>query len=348
MIKILTLQFEELPSENHWITFAKFGSLIKYEQRYFDSYRDADEFIRSGEDLSLPLTLEDTDNYQIAMDQSTTNAGVFIKNYNNTRAWMIEVRRANKQDADDFIFDFEMFLHWFCKDGHITHLIYERPISNDNYRSSQVLFQLEGMIRSLVKRYREFKDAKLDFIENAAWRSVVVFDEYKQNRGYPQKEGSYRSIRETFDWTNIYGPSLGSDNDIYEAMGIMFGWFIKSYDALGRPYVRGDRYYGAIGGFCLPGYSAKDICEQLKAAGITSTWYMQNPDKSTYENIASAVERHKVVCIELTNSYSMLTLTIECNFKWTNPDKMAVILVAANYVDKRLFEITGKEFHFVF
>ena len=345
MIKIGSFVFDEIPADNHWVTFAQFGPLRKYDIRYFDSFHDYIDFIEENSDSTVPYALLKDEVYQISFDQSTSNTGMFVKNYNNTRAFMIEVSRSKGQDADDYIFDFEMFVHEFCRQGTVSHLIYERPISNDKFRSAQVLFQLEGIIRSFTKRYKEFQASTLEFIENSSWRRVVILPTCHST---DKKAKSKESITTIFDWTNSYSHSIGKDNDIYEAMGVMFGWFMNSYDALGRPYVRGDEYSGIIGGFILPYYSAEEISTKFKELGIESTWAMQNPRKSTFSNIASAVEQHKVVCVELTDSYSMLTMCVECNIKWTDPDKITLVLVAANYVDSRIFEITGKEFHFVF
>lgn len=333
MIKVGYFEFSEVESKNHWVDFAKFGDLVKFDVQWFEDSRQ------------VPFKLDPEKTYQVALDQSTSCAGVFIKDYTNTEVYMIECSRAKGQDADDFIYNFELFLHGLCEECHVSHLIYERPITTESFRSSQVLFQLEGMIRGLTKRYDEFKTARLEAIENSAWRRVVILPEYKNSPD--RKSATQESVQRIFDWTNSYGFSLGKDKDVYEAIGVMFGWFMNSFDTLGRPYVRGDKYYGAIGGFILPFMSAEEVCSKLKEAGIDTTWAMQNPRKSTFENLASAVEKYKVVCVELTDAYSMLALTVECNIKWMDPDKMTVVLVAANFVDSRLFNITGKEYHFV-
>lgn len=342
MIKIGHFTFEELPSKDHWVDFAKFGTPLEYDVQFFDQPCDVTFQLKAGEV------------YQIGFDQSTSNTGCFIKNYKNTEAFMIEVSRRKGAEVDDYLFDLEMFLHGFCRDALVSHIIYERPIEIKDkrthrvrFRSSQVLFQLEGIIRGLVKRYSEFKNAQLDCIENASWRQVVILPQYK-NDGTPRKEDTALSIKDIFDWTHLYGFSLGGDYDIFEAMGVLFGWFLKSFDGLGRPYVRGDQYNGNIGGFILPNISAEETAKQLDTLGIETKWFVQNPNKSTYQNLACAVEKYKVVCVELNQCYSMLALSVECNLKWEDFDCMTVVLVAANYADARLFEITGKEYHFVF
>lgn len=333
MIKVAEFEFADMKCENYWINFYNFGDLIGSNVSIYNDCREVN------------LGLDENKTYQISLDQSTSCTGIFIKDYKNTEAYMIEFSRPNEWQADDYIFALENLLHGICSGKLISHIIYERPISNKNYRSSQVLFQLEGMIRSLVKRYDEFRSARLEFIENQSWRSVVIKKEYKDMND--RKEASRHSIVSIYDWSSIYGYSIGKDNDIFEAMGVMFGWFINSFDTLGRPYVRGDRFYGTIGGFLLPYVSSKDVSEKFNEAGIQSIWLVQNPKKSIYENLASAVEKHKVVCVEITEPYAMLALVVECNIKWTEPDKMTVVLVATNYVDKRVFEITGNTYHFI-
>ena len=320
--------------ENHWVGFANFGALSKFEVQWYEDYRD------------IPFKLSEYKVYQVGLDQSTSNCGVFIKDYENTEAYMMEISRDKDMDVDDAIFTIEMVLHQVCENGNISHLIYEHPIENENFRSSQVLFQLEGMIRALSKRYKEFKPARLDCIVNSSWRRVVIMDEFKKLEN--RKLATEQSIQQIFDWSACYGPSLGKDRDIYEAMGVLFGWFFNSYDALGRPYVRGENYSGTIGGFVLPGVGAEVVCEQFKAAGIDAAWYVQNPRKTIFENLASAVEKYKVVCVELTQSYAMLAMSVECNIKWVSPNCMTVVLLAANFANTKVFEITGKDYHFTF
>lgn len=335
MIKVGTFLFDEYETKDHWADFAKFGRVSKYTVEY---YKEVDE---------VPLRLNSEQVYQLSLDQSSTNTGIFIKSYDNTEAYMVEKKRATDENADDYMFGLERLIHQICDGATFTHLVYERPIITESFRSSQVLFQLEGYIRSWNKRYKEFANARLEFIESSSWRRVVILDHWKGMTGKQQKIASRNSIGEIFDWTNLYGNSINSDEDVFESIGVMFGWFINSYDTLGRPYVRGDIYNGSIGGFIMPCYGSKEVSDMFQEAGLKAEWYMQNPRKSTFENIASAVEKYKIVCVELTDKFSMLALSVECGMKWMDPDVMTVVLVAANYVDNRLFKITGNEYHFV-
>lgn len=334
MIKVTRFTFEKLDTVNQWAAFAQFGACTAYDSQVYNEPREVD------------IRLKDGECYQLGMDQSTTNTGIFIKNYNNTVAYMMEYHRNKGDDAAGYIVSLETMLHHIFEGAELSHMIYERPIMSDSYRSSRVLFQLEGMLQGLQYRYPEFKAARLDNIENSSWRRVVIRDRYK-GTGIDKKLASCYSIQEIFPWSSIYGVSLGDDQDIFEAMGVLFGWFCNSYDHLGRPYVRGDRFNGPVGGFVLPNVSAKEVAEQFEAAGIKATWAMANPRKSIYENLVCGIERYKVVCVELTDLPSMLALSVECNLKWTEPKNMVVVLVAANYTDRALFEITGKEYHFV-
>ena len=106
MIKICLLEFEELQGKDHWVTFAQFGSCISHKTMTLDSYRELSD---------AGIVLDPEDAWQIAFDQSTSNSGVFIKNYKNTKAIMMEMHRARGDNADDFIFDFEMLVHQLCK-----------------------------------------------------------------------------------------------------------------------------------------------------------------------------------------------------------------------------------------
>lgn len=333
MVKITAFKFDKLEAENYWANFARFGECTSYDTQVYNGMSD------------VPLRFDTGRCYQIGFDQSTSCTGIFIKDYENTEAWMIEVSKNRGDDASTYIFHLEQLLHKMFDGALISHMVYERPITSQSYQSSRVLFQLEGMIQQLALRYTEFKSARLDNIENSSWRRVVIRQEEKNNPH--RKEASSRSIQAIFPWTQVYGATLGSDYDVFEAMGVFFGWFINSYDALGRPYVRGDRFNGVVGGFILPNVSAKEVADQLVAAGIKATWAMANPRKSIYENLVCGIEKYKVICVELTDLPSMLALTVECNFKWESPQNMVVVLVAANYVDEGLFAITGKEYHFV-
>lgn len=335
MIKCGKFVFEEIPANNHWITFARFGQLLEHKVQGFNDWMSCD---------AVELDPEDT--WQLAMDQSTSNTGIFIKNYNNTVAWMIEVTRGKGQDASSYIYDLEMFLHKIGEGCKFSHIIYEAAIDTGTYRSSQVAFQLEGMIRQLARRYQEFSTAKIDCIENASWRSVVIqkgmFDHLNR------KEQTAESIRHIYRWTWEYGVSLYKDQDIFEAIGVMMGWFIHSFDPLGRPYVRGNGDSSRmVGGFILPTVTVETVVQMFKDQGLDSELRVANPSYSIYKNVTRAVEPFVTTCIEFRDKYAMLALCVECNMKWLNPDVMTVIVTDAAKMDSRLKEITGGEFHFV-
>lgn len=334
MIKHCLFKFEELDSPNHWVDFASFGELVDFKEEYFQDYQEATSLILDPEKC-----------YQIGFDQSSSNTGIFIKDFKNTEAHMIEVQRNKGQDASEYIFDLEMFLHQLAEGCTISHIVYERPIKTESYRSAQVLFQLEGTIRSLGKRYPEFKSATIDNIENAAWRAQVVDKQLESV--YGRKDVSRISINHIFPWTTKYGFSLYKDNDIFEAMGVLFGWFMVSFDPLGRQYVRGDRTTRTVGGFVLPGLSGEKVLGLLEEQGIKAQLLIENPNYSIYKNIAGAVQERGTVCVEITKPYTMLCMCIEANIKWMNPPVCTLILTDAATINPRLNEIAGGEFHFV-
>lgn len=333
MIKHHQFKFQKLDVADHWVNFASFGELLDDKQEYFDDYRES----------TIRLSPEAV--YQIAFDQSSSNTGIFIKNMDNTEAHMIEVSRKRGQEASDFIWDLEMFLHDIGEGCTFSHLIYERPINTDAFRSAQVLFQLEGVIRSLGRRYKEYRSAKLDCVENSSWRSVVCNKELEHV--YDRKTLSKVSVNQIWPWTSKYGPSIYKDNDIFEAIGVMMGWFFVSFDPFGRPYVRGDRTTRTIGGYCLPGLKGEEVKKMLEEQGIESDFYVENPSYAIYQNLAAMVRPHQTVCVEFSTKYTMLCMCIECNIKWMDPEVMTVILVDAATVDTRLNDITQGYFHFV-
>lgn len=333
MIKHRVFRFEKFTSENYWVDFVHFGQMLETSEEYFDNYRECT--IRLNPELA----------YQMSFDQSSSNTGIFIKDYTNTEVHMIEVLRNRNQDASDYIWDLEMFLHEMCKGCTFTHLIYERPINTESFRSAQVLFQLEGVIRSLGRRYPEFRNAKTDHIENASWRSAFIDKDLEHV--YGRKELSRISANHLLPWTQEYGPSVYKDNDIFEAIGVMLGWFYVSFDPLGRPYVRGDRSTRPIGGFILPGLPAAEVVSMLKEHGIETQMYVENPRYAIYENLAAMAKQYTTACIEFTSKYAMLCLCVECNMKWLDPEVMTVIVVDAATLDSRLSEITGGTFHFI-
>lgn len=333
MIKHQQFEFKKLDVPDHWVNFASFGEVLNTRQEYFDEYRES------------TICLDPSKIYQIGFDQSSSNTGIFIKDIENVEAHMIEVSRSKQQDASDYIWDLEMFLHQVGEGCTFSHLIYERPIKNEAFRSAQVLFQLEGMIRSLSRRYTEFRPAKVDNIENSAWRAVVC--DKSLEKVYSRKDLSRVSVNHIWPWTSLYGPSLYKDNDIYEAIGVLMGWFFASFDPFGRPYVRGDRTTRTIGGYVLPGLAGKEVQEMLKKYDIECDFYVENPKYAIYQNLAAMVRQNKTVCVEFNSKYTMLCLCIECNIKWFDPDLMTVILVDASTVDSHLNEITNGTFHFV-
>lgn len=333
MIKYQSFQFEELPSPNHWVDFACFADHWKSTQEFADVYSE----------VKIQLSPEKV--YQIAFDQSSSNTGIFIKDYNNTEAYMIEVMRRRGEEYLDYIYDLEMFLHSLGEGCKFSHILYERPIKSESFQSSRVLFQLEGMIGTLCKRYTEFSTAKTDNIVNSSWRSVVVDSSLED--AYGRKESSRLSVCDIFKWASEYGPSLYKDNDVFEAIGIMMGWFFTSFDPLGRPYVRGDKTDRAVGGFCLPGIPGEKVKAMLAEKGIEAEFLVENPNYTIYQNLVGGVKPFGLRCVEITSKYTMLCLCVECNLKWFDPSVMTLIICDAATVNSDLKAITGGEFHFV-
>lgn len=336
MIKYCYFEFEEVPRDKDarpFTNFARFGNCTQAICEFADSVND------------FNLELEDGV-WSMGLDQSTKNCGVFLKNENNTKAVMLEKHRnVGAEDADTFMFDLERLLHKLCSKITVAHIIYEQPIETKSFRSAQVLFQLEGYIRGLVFRYPEFKLAKLDTITNSSWRAAIICDQFQSKE---RKLASYLSVSYALPWVNNYGKSLGADQDIFEAMGVMFGWFAASFDPFGRPYVRGEKFNGSMAGFLLPDVDAEEACSQLKEFGLDVDWRVCNPAMSIYNNIASSVNKDKIVCVELTDKYTMLCLCVEANVKWQDYEKMTMVLVAPNFVNTNLYKLTGNKFHFVF
>lgn len=332
MIKIVRILFKKLEDFKPIIDFERFGEPIGYQEGFFKDYRECG------------VVLDTNTIYDLSMDQSSSNTGIFIKSEDNTEVYMIEVLRNKSQDAHDYIFDLEMFISKLVGETHIAHTIYEKPIKSESYRSSQVLFALEGNIKALCKRYEAFKCSRLENIENPAWRAQMIQDEFAS---LSRKESSLMSVRALFPWTAVYGNSLYKDNDIYESIGIMFGWFKSAFDHLGRPYVRGDQFFGSIGVFLLPEIDAEELAKGFEEQGLKSNWAVYNPSFSTFKNIVKQATAYEVSCVQVEDPYVMLMLCVEANMVYTKYSKMTMVLVTPNYIDRRIYDITGKEFSFV-
>lgn len=334
MFKYQKFTFDKIPVKRTWSDFPCFGKQLTTDGKVV------------AEDWEVDIKLNPEDTYQLSMDQSSSNTGIFIKNYDNTEAYMIEMARdkKNKQTAEDFIFQLEAFLHRLFEGQTLTHVVYEQPINSHSFRSAQVLFQLEGMIRSLPKRYPEFKIPKLDCIVNSSWRSVVIDDNIT---GHTRKECSRISVQQIWQWTRDYGYSLGADEDVYEAIGIMMGWFYKAFDALGRPYVRGATATRTLGALVLPNVNGEQAIKLLEDQGIKAKLFIANPENPIYRNIAAMVEHYDVVCVEFSDPYSILSICIESNIVWVGYDKLTLIMSDAACVNAKLRDISGGEFNFV-
>lgn len=333
MYKYAKFTFDELDVPDHWVAFPAFGALTSSFVEHTDGYRQVD------------IQLNPDEVYQVSFDQSSSNTGMFIKNYRNTEAYMVEISRARGQDAGDYIYQLELFIHQIFEQVPVSHLVYEKPIKGKSFRSSQVLFQLEGMLVGLAKRYPEFKTAKVDNITNSSWRSVIIDETLLP--GHTRKELSRVSVNKVWDWTRAYGFSLGTDEDVFEAVAIMMGWFYKSFDHLGRPYVRGVTATRPIGALVLPGISGEQAIKLLADQGIEAQLFIENPGNSIYKNLAAIVEHYKVSCVEFSSKYAMLAICVESNIVWADYEYLTVILTDAACVDGKLKEISGGVFQFV-
>lgn len=314
-----------------WTDFCRFGELINVE--VYEKIKDPMDF---------PFTLNPDEIYQIGLDQSTSCTGIFIKNFRNTEVYMMEYKAnsvTKPTDATSFLINLEMFLHNLCKGTNISHTIYEATIESDNYRTSKILAQLAGIVEALPLRYNEFKTTVLDDIANQSWRESVICEEFCE---YDRKEQSMLSIQKIFPWTINYGNSLSS-RDVYEAMGILFGWFMKSFDKLGRPYVRGTPFSGNVGIILFPNMSGEEVCNQINSLGIEIANYkVYNFSLSIFKNIVCSVSKEDAALVEITDKFVIICMCAEANIKIEDYNIMTALVVreSCDYA-KSIYSLAG-------
>lgn len=332
MIKICRYLFEPIMGrDNQFVDFDKFGKYLSHELKTFNSCMECDVQLTPN----IP--------YFIGFDQSSSNTGMIIKNYNNTEVYLCEVSKSKSMDAYESMFQLEMFLKKMCEGTNIAYLIYERPILTEFYRSTRVAFALEGIIKQLPKRYECFRPAELGHIENPAWRSRVIPEMFSH---VPKKDAAMLSLYSEYPWIKYYGCSIGKDNDIFEAIGVLFGWYRASFDKQGRPLVREDSYNGAIGCFILPDVSAEEVSIAFKERGFDSRYLMANPELSLYQNVAKAAIEDVVTVVQFEDIHSQLLLYIEAGYSFKPLDKISVVVVTPNHISSKIYSITGDEFSF--
>lgn len=332
-IKCLSVFFEETKGMNPFVDFYFFGDVRNHKLTEGTSIKQ------------LGISLNKDKIYAISFDQSSSCSGVFIKDIYNTEIYMLEFRRSNGLNADDYIFEFEMLIKELTEGNTFMYLIYEAPIDSPTYRSKQVAFQLEGIIRQWVRRYEHFKTANLDNIEPPSWKSIIV-DTSKYGADYVSKQASKESIIDLFPWAGLYGTSLYKDNDAYEAVGIMFGWFTASFDAFGRPYVRGDEYTGNVGCIVLPEVKAEDISNAMSAQGVDNKWFMYNPKFSTFKNIMKSARQYNIAFIQIEDLYTLLTVCIEANVKLPSSGIATLAVATPGNMSAAASRIIGDKFNF--
>lgn len=221
MIKCVELRFSPILSTTDIMrSQLDFGVLSKKHSKMFDDISECDVHL-------------DKKPYIMALDQSSGCCGVVFKSLDNTHVLLIEIKKKSKHKAIDAISLIEDVLHHIASSGVVPYIVYERPIKSKHFVSTRVLFQLEGMIKLLPKRYKEFELADPISVPLNTWRSSVLFGEY---RDYSDKKfATHESICDAFPWVAEYGQTLGSDYDLYEAFGILVGWLLNYNDYLGRP-----------------------------------------------------------------------------------------------------------------
>lgn len=332
-LKSLHILFEKLPDFRPYVDFYRFGNIIDFH-------------LTEGMDLKqLNILLSDNVIYDISFDQSTSNTGIFIKAHDNSEAYMIEVCKKSNTTPESYMYELETIIHGICKGHHFLNLIYEKPIKTNNFRSSQVLFQLEGMLRMLPLRYEEFKSTHYDNISKTSWASCV-FDTERYGSNYSDKEAAKQSVIMHFPWTQWFGFSLGKDNDGYEAVGVMMGWFCTAFDPLGRPYVRGDSFNGNVGCTILPGFSYSMLYEELKKENVNAKWFVYDPKSSIFKNIVKAAEKDCVVLVHVDDPYIKLALSVESNLKLFDYEFFTLAIATPNFMTAAAKRVLGTQFHF--
>lgn len=332
-IKCLEAKFETQEDMKQYVDFYKFSQCTYFNLSEGECFADLD--------IELDTTLI----YDLSLDQSSTCTGIFLRAIDNSTLYVLEVKRTKNSSADDYIFDFELFLNELTKDLTLLHLIYERPINTSTFRSSQVAFQLEGAIRQLVRRYPQFKYVLLDSIEPTSWKSCIV-NTSRWGKDYTSKQASKESIIELFPWAGYYGSSINKDNDGYEAIGILFGWYFSAFDPFGRPYVRGQEFTGNVGCIVMPEMEAESLASSLTEAEIDAKWFVYNPKFSTFKNIMKSAEKYKVSVIQVEDLYTALCICIEANLKPPASGKLSVVVATPENMSAAAKRVLGDTFHF--
>ncbi len=296
---------------------------------------------------SQPIIPDSSIPYDLSLDQSSTNTGITLKAVDNSRLYIYEFFRKSC-NADRYMHLLKEFIVTLTKDLTVVHMLYEKPIDSTSFRSKQVLFQVEGIIRGLHESESNLQKARLESIASSSWNAAVFDSEIKKQYSN-KKDIAKHSLIKQYPWLAHFGDSLKADNDGYESFGLMLGWFLQNHDKLDRPYVRGDDFYGGIAGILLFNLTAKDLCQQFKEQGFSAEWSMFNPKLSTYSNISKAAYKYGVHLVQIEDYHVALMLAIEANMKLPEDFKcITLALITPNYIDRALKDVLGSNYHIVF
>lgn len=230
MIKFLEVSFEE----KLWDSYAKRG--LYRDQLNFGSPKAYRADITANYSGMLPSNgeplLDPNKFYMITMDQSTSCSGITVKSIDNTHVILMEVKKDSGDKSAGYIYKLEDLLDAMCDGANIAALIYERPVIR-HFQSTRVLFQLDGMLKNLPMKHPQFSATQIDQIPVSSWRACVL---PHQGKGEDLKLKVKQALLQKYDWLQLYGASIGTDNDVFDSIGILTGWMNRGYDTLGRAF----------------------------------------------------------------------------------------------------------------
>lgn len=202
------------------------------------------DYMAIGKSINKALrqNFNDSDRFEIGIDQSTTCTGICITDSANTCYSLVDFRRLDT-DKELYKAQLKKLVSEIVKDLRISLIVIEQPLNKRYSKATPVLRDLFKYIKGWKYEIDELYDAKLDYILPQQWKAKVL-DKTKGTGRSAVKSEIAQDVCDKVPVLNRYRKVCpATDYDSFDATGILIGYKLQKYTNDGKAINFGSAVY---------------------------------------------------------------------------------------------------------
>lgn len=253
--------------------------------------------------------------FYLGVDASTTCTGFCLARDDMNLHLLIDFRR-HDTPKELYINNLKDLFKGLVKGLDMSILVVESPIQQIGNHATEVLNSLAHSIRDIIRDIPEFDNIKLFRINPNSWKSYI----HKEGTGLDRYNNKACLAEDLVEKYPIFAPHLkrigsldypAGDYDSFDATGILYFHLHTRFNENGDEF----NYWEMnqlLDSFVavIEAESINDAIQMFPSGLISKLGYdvlLWNNDYTYYENIKMASSRKKVVIMDITDNYYVMT-----------------------------------------